>query len=151
MPITEKRHCVSAGGILFRNRDGSVDIVVVKRHRNVESKWAPVLCQLPKGELHANEDLENGALREVLEETGYEAEIRGPAGVASWSYQRAGIDWTETVHYFLMTTLSSVPHCHDDEFDEVCWLSLDEAVRALSYPEERRLLVSLQRDAFGHS
>jgi bis(5'-nucleosidyl)-tetraphosphatase len=103
----------------------------------VEPKWAPVLCQLPKGRVHPNESLEEAALREVLEETGYNAEIRRYAGRASW---QTPARITEYVHYFLMTPLVAVPQEHDDEFDEVKWLSVSDALEALSYPEEREIL-----------
>jgi len=122
-------------------------VLIVERHHDLEPKWQPVLRQLPKGGCHPGETLEETALREVKEETGYPAEIIGKAGEAHWSYDRDGITWDETVHYYLMRPLiapfgTAAPPDHDDEFDAVCWISVSGAAETLSYQDERRLLSS---------
>jgi len=134
---------VSAGGILFRRYDADVLIVVVERSKDVEKKWAPVLRQLPKGARRKGETLEETALREVLEETGFRGKIVGKAGQACWSYEREGLIWDETVHYFLVEPITSTPLLHDSEFDLVRWVKIEEASRILSYPEERRLVAEI--------
>jgi 8-oxo-dGTP diphosphatase len=137
MPIT------SAGGVLFR-RDGSdFLIVIVEQSKGVEKKWAPVLRQLPKGTRRKSETLEETALREVLEETGFGGRIVGKAGEAGWSYEREGRMWDETVHYFFMEPTTLTPLLHDSEFELVRWVRIEEASRILSYPEERRLLTEI--------
>jgi 8-oxo-dGTP pyrophosphatase MutT (NUDIX family) len=136
---------VSAGGLVMRRNadvDGT-DFLVVKKTRDIESKWKPVLCQLPKGAVEPGETLEEAALREVLEETGYETRISRKAGTASWSYERAGIKYLETVHYFFMSVKSGVPQEHDKEFEDICWIAMTAANHVLSYPEERQLLSGL--------
>lgn len=134
---------ISAGGILFLRRNAQCLIVIVEREKGIESKWAPVLRQLPKGGCHEGETLEETALREVLEETGFSGRIIGKAGEARWSYERTGRVWDETVHYYFMEPVFLEPQGHDDEFEEIRWIDVEEAARTLSYPEERQLLTDL--------
>ena len=122
-------------------------MLIVERYHDIDPKWHPVLRQLPKGGCYPGESLEETALREVMEETGYPAEIIGKAGEAHWSYERGDITWDETVHYYLMRPLvdplsvSTFP-AHDDEFDVVCWIPLSRASETVSYQDERSLLSS---------
>ena len=82
------RKIVSAGGILLHRDGNDINIVIVERTKNIEKKWAPTLRQLPKGGCNPGETLEETALREVLEETGFSAQIIAKAGQAQWSYER---------------------------------------------------------------
>jgi len=137
----------SAGGIVVKTGAGqALLILIVERYRDLEPQWQPVLRQLPKGGCRPGESLEETALREVLEETGYEAQILVKGGEAHWSYERGDIRWDETVHYYLMRPIDpdAAPHSlsHDDEFDAVRWVPVTEAARTVSYPEERRILSS---------
>jgi len=137
----------SAGGIVVTGVAGQAPLIlIVERYRDLEPQWQPVLRQLPKGGCRPGENLEETALREVLEETGYQAEILDRGGEAHWSYERFGITWDETVHYYLMRPVDPgadpASLSHDDEFDAVRWVPVSEAVRSVSYPEERRILSS---------
>lgn len=134
---------VSAGGILFQHKDNDTLIVIVEWEKGVEEKWAPILRQLPKGGCKPGETLEQTALREVLEETGYKARIISKAGEAKWSYERKGQVWDETVHYYFMEPLTLVAQEHDEEFDFVRWVKIEEAAQVLSYPEERDLIAEI--------
>ncbi len=139
----KNKETVSAGGLVLREFNGAKELLVVKRTRNVEAKWAPVLCQLPKGKVDDGESLQTTAIREVQEEAGYICEVLRTAGVACWSYERSGIRWHETVHYFLMRLSSNVTTAIDGEFDEVVWVSLLEAPQMISYPEEKQIIDDL--------
>ena len=134
---------LSAGGIVLRREKDSVLIIIVEREKGVEEKWAPILRQLPKGGCKQGETLEQTALREVLEETGYRARILGKAGETGWSYERDGQIWDETVHYYFMQPLTLDTQEHDEEFDYVRWFDIKQAARILSYPEERELLIGI--------
>jgi 8-oxo-dGTP diphosphatase len=133
----------SAGGILLQPSEGSTLIVIVEWEKGVEEKWAPILRQLPKGGCRSGESLEQTALREVCEETGYEARIIRKAGEAQWSYERGGQVWDETVHYYFMEPVTLVAGEHDEEFDYVRWVRIEEAAQILSYPPERELISKL--------
>lgn len=133
----------SAGGILLRREGNRILIAIVERTKGVEEKWAPVLRQLPKGGCLRGESLEQTALREVLEETGFRARILGKAGEASWSYERSGQLWNETIHYYHMVPIKGTFQHHDDEFDIVRWVEIEEAAHILSYPEERDIIAEI--------
>ncbi len=133
----------SAGGILLKRENNDVFIVIVEWENNVPLKWAPVLRQLPKGGSHTGESSEITAIREVREETGYHGSIICKAGEAHWSYERNSKIWDETVVYYFMKPLSLTPDKHDNEFDRVRWVKISDAAEALSYPEERDLILNI--------
>jgi 8-oxo-dGTP pyrophosphatase MutT (NUDIX family) len=145
--MTVSTSIISAGGILLKRENTENFLVIVEWEKGVEPKWAPVLRQLPKGGIEHGERLEQAALREVYEETGYKATIIGKAGVACWSYQRDGKMWDETVHYFFMVPTSLEPDQHDDEFDNIRWVYINEAASLLSYPPERQLITNIINNA----
>ncbi|MFN8639038.1 MAG: NUDIX domain-containing protein [Dehalococcoidia bacterium] len=80
------REAVSAGGVVYRIRDGRGEIVLVARP-------GTNLFALPKGTPEGGESLEETAVREVCEETGLEVEIVEPlvqiAYISSWRRPRA--------------------------------------------------------------
>ena len=59
---------VSAGGVVFRDAEGGIEIVLITTDE--EFRW-----QLPKGLIDEGETEEQAALREVSEETGVEGRI----------------------------------------------------------------------------
>ena len=61
---------VSCGGVVYRERDGRVELALCGRHSGL---WA-----LPKGTPDPGETLDQTALREVREETGLEVGIEPP-------------------------------------------------------------------------
>jgi 8-oxo-dGTP pyrophosphatase MutT (NUDIX family) len=117
-------------------------IVIVQRTKGIEKKWTPALTQLPKGGCREGESLEQTALREVREETGFKAKLLGEAGEANWSYERNGQIYDETVHYYFLEP-TGPPQAHDDEFEVVRWIRIEEAAKTLSYPEERSLIARI--------
>jgi len=133
----------SAGGIVLRQVESNIFILIVERERDIEDKWKPILRQLPKGGCKHGETLEQTALREVIEETGYNVEIISKAGEAKWTYKRNNIVWDETVHYYFMRPTSLTPQEHDNEFDFIRWINIQEATNILSYPPERALILNI--------
>ena len=66
---------VSAGGVVYRQRDGVLQVALV-------GKITPPRWGLPKGGQQRGESLEQAALREVSEETGLQARLICPLGRA---------------------------------------------------------------------
>lgn len=133
----------SAGGILLKRDGYKTYIVIVEWEKNVPPKWAPILRQLPKGGCQEDESLEETAIREVQEETGYRGNILTKAGEAKWSYERGGQIWDETVAYYFMTPQNIDPEQHDNEFDNVRWVDIENAADLLSYPPEKELILGI--------
>ena len=119
----------AAGGVILR--DGCVLVI----HRGRYDDWS-----LPKGKLEPGESWEEGALREVEEETGLQATILAPLGATRYT-DRGGAE--KEVRYFAMRASGEPEPCN--EVDEVRWVPLAEAASLLSYARDARLLELLER------
>lgn len=137
------RRQVSAGGIVYRVREGTPEVVLVLVLRKDERRWV-----LPKGLVAEGESLEETARREVREETGIEAAVEGDLPpVDSWYCWPPGQRWNrvhKTVHYFLMRFESGDTALHDQEVEDARWFPLAEAIAAVAYASDRQLLQEVQ-------
>lgn len=126
----------SAGGVVVRQVEGRSDVCLVLRERHGRA-WS-----LPKGHLEAGEDPATAALREVLEETGLHAKIVEPLGTIAYQFRRPeqGVTCAKTVIFFLMRATGGRLGARDPETVEARWMTLDEAMGAVTYDNERRLL-----------
>ena len=129
------RGAVSAGGVVYRVRDGRAEIVLVARP--VTNLWA-----LPKGTPEAGESLEETARREVSEETGLLVEIVEPLTEIAYSFHvtdgRVRVD--KVVHHYLMSVAGGDVRLHDHEYDLVAWYGVPEALRLMTYDNERTVV-----------
>jgi 8-oxo-dGTP pyrophosphatase MutT (NUDIX family) len=126
----------SAGGIVFRYIDSVPQLVVGRRKRERDSHtWT-----LPKGTPNPGESLEQTALREVGEETGLTVRILSPLDAIKYTFVQHGTRIHKTVHYFMMEPTGGALEGHDREFEEVRWVSFDEAAGLLSFETERTLV-----------
>src|ERR1700687_1993989 len=119
------RHEVSAGGLIWRRREGKVEVVLVRPAG--KQTWV-----LPKGHLEPGEGVIEAAARESSEESGLEVvagDERG--GVCYVDSRRDGPDDSsirifKRVHFYLMKCTGGDPSGHDGEIDEVAWLGIDD-------------------------
>jgi 8-oxo-dGTP diphosphatase len=118
----------AAGGVVVRGDE------VLLVHRPRYDDWS-----LPKGKLDDGESFEEAALREVLEETGYTCVLGEPLG--STHYESRGRP--KEVRWFAMEAKGD-PVEHDDEVDEVRWVTGAEALELLTYDRDRTLLSRLR-------
>jgi 8-oxo-dGTP pyrophosphatase MutT (NUDIX family) len=126
----------SAGGIVVRFRDAVPQLVVGRRRRERDGQtWT-----LPKGTPITGESLEQTALREVCEETGLTVRILSPLDAIKYTFVQRGTRIHKTVHYFMMEPTGGDLEGHDHEFEEVRWISFDEAANLLSFETERSLV-----------
>jgi 8-oxo-dGTP diphosphatase len=122
----------AAGGLVVRERGDAAEVAVV--HRPRYDDWS-----LPKGKLHAGEDWEAAALREVREETGLECVLEEE--LASTSYlDRKGR--RKLVRFWRMRAVGGEFE-PSDEVDEVRWLTPGDAAATLDYEHDRRLVREL--------
>ena len=128
-------HEVRAAGAALWRRDGkAVEVALV--HRPRYDDWS-----LPKGKLDPDETLAAAAVREVREETGYDAVLgRYLARTAYPVPSRNGSGTVpKTVDYFGAEAVSGEFEVND-EVDELRWLRPTEAEKLLTRPEDVRVL-----------
>jgi len=121
----------AAGGLVVRD-DGRVAVI----HRPRYDDWS-----LPKGKLDPGESFEDGALREVAEETGIRGRIVSELDPVRY-VDRKGRD--KLVRWYRME-LDGDPAAFapNDEVDELRWLTPAQARDLLTYDHDRALLRTL--------
>jgi len=117
---------LAAGGIII-NDDGELLIV----HRPKYDDWS-----FPKGKLDHGEDLEECALREVLEETGLNCELKDFIGSVTYVDRKGR---PKKVDYWQMKILDGYFQVNS-EVDAIQWLRKEKALELLSYSHDRELL-----------
>jgi 8-oxo-dGTP pyrophosphatase MutT (NUDIX family) len=133
----------SAGGVLVRRLRGRWMCAAINPQGRPAGLWA-----LPKGLIDAGERAEQTALREVEEETGARGRSLGKLGDVRYAYTQtwgdaAGERVFKIVSFYLVRysagRLGAIAEEMRREVDEVRWLPLAGAERALAYGGERQM------------
>ena len=121
----------AAGGLILR-RTGKGNLKILIVHRPSYDDWG-----LPKGKADRGESPEQTAIREVLEETGYECRIVAPLETTRYRI-KSGV---KEVRWYAMRPLPSSPGFKkNDEIDKIQWVSREKAKEALDYQNDRDLV-----------
>jgi 8-oxo-dGTP pyrophosphatase MutT (NUDIX family) len=133
----ESRSEVSAGGVVYRREnDDAIDLALAaRRTRRGQLAWG-----LAKGAIEQGESDEQAAVREVLEETGLEAEVEADLGDIRYFYVWEGVRVRKRVHFFLMRATGGDVANHDTEMEDVRWFSLATAIKRAAYKGEREVI-----------
>lgn len=124
----------AAGGVVWRRGStGETEILLV--HRPKYDDWS-----LPKGKLTPGESHEDGARREVAEETGLDVAL-GPE-LATTSYRDSG-GRPKVVRYWAMEPVAGEFRANR-EVDEARWAPVAEAAALLSYDRDRDVVASFK-------
>jgi 8-oxo-(d)GTP phosphatase len=128
----------AAGGVLWRvlpsPRNGKQEIEIGLIHRPRYDDWS-----LPKGKLGKNESFIEGALREVLEETGFRVRLGRSLGESRYWKTVGGTEREKVVRYWAMQEDGGA-FSPNAEVDELRWVSLAEAREMLSYRRDQEIL-----------
>jgi 8-oxo-dGTP pyrophosphatase MutT (NUDIX family) len=132
---------VSAGGVLV---SGDKCLVI---------KWiSQNTIELPKGTIEQGETPQEACVREVAEETGYNARVTSKLNTATFRFKwKDGNDYEKTVHYFLMERIDNnppAPKRSEGEDFENMWVTFSDAINLLSF-EDMREAVSRARFTLG--
>lgn len=129
------RREVSAGGVVFRGRAGSVDIALIK----AGGRWS-----FPKGNVERDETPEAAALREISEETGLPAarlRIVAPLPDIEYAFRWGRLLVFKTVHNYLVQSTGDAPLTPQlSEIEEVRWFTPEVARRTISFKNARETL-----------
>lgn len=128
------QHAISSGGILFRKNGEQTEVVLIQTRAD---RW-----QIPKGGIEEGETREQAARREVREETGIDGEILEHLETIDYFFT-AGTrrqKRRKSVHLFLLRYIGGDTRDHDDESIDARWFPIDEAMRKLSFANERHVL-----------
>jgi 8-oxo-dGTP pyrophosphatase MutT (NUDIX family) len=126
---------VSAGGIVFRRQpDRSARFLLI---RDPYEHWG-----FPKGHLEGEETPADAALREAAEETGLtDLRLHGPIRIIDWHFRFRGRYIHKFCHFFLLESpVAEVIPQVDEGITDYRWLTLEEALDALSYDNARGVL-----------
>lgn len=129
-PLISEPNIWAAGGVVYRNRPkrGTQYLLV---HRPRYDDWS-----LPKGKLDDGESLQEAAIRETHEETGYRCALGREVGTIAYRTQAAN---HKVVRYWLMESEGG-RFRRNSEVDTVEWVGIEAASRLLSYERDRSVL-----------
>lgn len=92
-----------------------------------EESEGEMVYNQPAGHLEAGETLENAAIRETLEETGWKIRLTGILNITLYTSPRNGITYHRTT--FLAEALEEVPNASLDEgIESAVWLTYEEII-----------------------
>lgn len=123
----------SSGGAVISIRDGTPHVALIATRK--KTRWG-----LPKGAVAQGETSEQAALREVLEETGLEAEIVKPLDTIEYYFRAGDVLIRKRVDFYLMRYVGGELTPQLSEVDDVEWVALNEAVSRASFDSEKKLL-----------
>ena len=135
----------AAGGVVWRHAgttgSGEPGVEVAVIHRPRYDDWS-----LPKGKLAAGESDLEGAVREVLEETGFHVRVGRPLGETR--YDKAGPTGIrpKVVRWWAMQAEEGA-FSPTREVDRLEWMSLADASTRLTRPTDRDVLERFARGA----
>ena len=120
----------------MRNGANGIEVILC-------GKWTPrQLWALPKGTPETGETREQTAIREVTEETGLKVKPQCFIDSIQYWFVRPMDGWRchKTVLYYLMDSIGGDTSLHDNEFDEVRWFSVEDALKTMSYGNEAEVV-----------
>jgi 8-oxo-dGTP pyrophosphatase MutT (NUDIX family) len=132
--MSGSRERTSAGGVVVRT-DGGVEVCLIRPVGR--SVWG-----LPKGGVEKGETHPQTALREVAEETGIQGVVEDELGSIDYSFYSRELNGRihKTVHYYLIRATGGDTSRHDHEVSEARWMRLRQALRLMTYPNEREMV-----------
>jgi 8-oxo-dGTP pyrophosphatase MutT (NUDIX family) len=122
----------SCGGVVVR--DGACLVI------NPVRPDGRTIATLPKGHPEEGEDPPTAAIREIWEETQVTAAISARLGEVVYWYQREGKRIRKTVRMYLCDHVSGEPVADGFEVTHAYWMPLEQAVKELAFPGDRKMV-----------
>ncbi len=134
--MTNKKEILhtSSGGIVIRNNE----VLLIE----ILQPYSEII--FPKGRVKIGETLENAALREVAEETGYYTRVIAPIGSIHYEFEDEYSHTTKDVSFFLLALTDDLqnptPHLEAHEFIKSTWVDIGDAFKLLTHENTKQLL-----------
>lgn len=129
-PSSTKRPMLAAGAVLWRPADVTAAPEIAVIHRPRYDDWS-----LPKGKVDPGETEPVTAVREIEEETGFRAHLGRRLPTVSYPVGQS----IKTVRYWAARCVSG-DFSVNEEVDDLKWLPAAQAMTALTYPQDRKVL-----------
>lgn len=127
------KYIEEAGAVLIRERQGNIEILLEYRDRSYHD-WT-----FPKGNIEKNETIEETAVRELKEETGYTIKIIKKLPNVYYEWEKGKV----RQHMFLAQVIDG--HLTPEfKSDRLKWFSIDEAVEKLTHKNLKNYLKSIK-------
>lgn len=126
---------MSAGGVAIMEKDGKTMVLTIDREKMNDH------C-LPKGHQEQGESLQETAIREIREETGYETTPLAYLGVFTYNV-KSDTNKTiamRTVHWFLMKVVGGSEREANEEVKKVRLTPIDGNFSYLTYDNDRMFI-----------
>lgn len=124
-------HEVSAGGVVIVRKDNTIAVVVIERAAVHD-------ISLPKGHRNEGESLQETAMREIKEETGYTAEVTHYLGDFTYLVKNGEASYAmRNVHWFLMEAVNYDPIVRNEEVKKVRLMDINSDFSDLTYDNDR--------------
>ena len=121
----------SCGAIVFYLKEDKEQILLIK-HSN-SGHWS-----FPKGHVEAGETEVETAVREIMEETGVNADIDTRfRTVVTYSPKK---DVIKDVVYFFATTDNYDTRNQEEEVSDIRWMDMDKVLGSVSYKNDKELV-----------
>jgi 8-oxo-dGTP pyrophosphatase MutT (NUDIX family) len=103
----------------------------------------------PAGHLDPNESLQQAAVRETLEETGWTVELKGLVGIALYTSPISQVTYHRTT-FFAEAISHNSEQPLDEGIEQAVWMSLDEMKAAASQMRSELVIKSVEQYLNGH-
>jgi 8-oxo-dGTP pyrophosphatase MutT (NUDIX family) len=125
----------TSGGVVFRRRDGKVEILLMQDAKN---RWT-----IPKGHVEPGEETGATAEREIREETGLQdMEVLFWLGKVNFRYRRNHTLVLMTMHIWLVEAQGDSDKLHpEDWLNDIKWLAAADAVDKIAYDDIGKLIL----------
>lgn len=129
----------TAGGVIYRLKNGEVEILLIQDAKN---RWT-----IPKGHIELGETAKQTAVREIGEEAGlHDVKVLGWLGKINFRYRRLNKLVLMTTQVYLVHALGDTNDIQkEDWMNGIRWFKFAEALEVIEYEDISKLMLLAMR------